>query len=167
MALVSIDLDAMAALVSAMGELIATVPYHAADVDRRLRSVYLSYPGLGRWQGSGASIWQAEDLRDDFRRRLDEAHRIADSLPTFPGAPRDYLVWIDDDKQTREDAAIASGLAAGDHYGQNIPPELLSILRAHQGDPEFARQLTSWLTPAETAALFTDLNNTLQHPDNP
>ncbi|MDR1265751.1 MAG: hypothetical protein LBK42_09395, partial [Propionibacteriaceae bacterium] len=167
MALVSIDLDAMAALVSAMGELIATVPYHAADVDRRLRSVYLSCPGLGRWQGNGASLWEADDLRDDFRRRLDEARRIADSLPTFPGAPRDYLVWIDDDKQTREDAAIASGLAAGYHYGQNIPPELLSLLRAHQGDPEFARQLTSWLTPAETAALFTDLNNTLQHPDNP
>jgi hypothetical protein len=164
---VSIDLDAMAALVSAMNTLLATVPDHAAYVDQKLRSVYLSCPGLDRWRGNGSSLWQAEILRDDFRRRLEEARRIADSVPTFPGVARPYIVWIDDDKLAREDAAIASGMAAGYQPGENIPPDLLSLLRAHHGDPEFARQLTSWLTPAEVAALFRSLNITYQDSGGP
>ncbi|WP_028708050.1 hypothetical protein [Propionicicella superfundia] len=153
---ISIDLDAMAALVAALDAAARDAPAAASRIRSDLDYVWLSYPGLSRWRAGGQAIWAIESIAESCRRRLNKAWELYQS---DPGMGR--VVSVDEDQLVTEDAQQAAALIGNIDYDQldDIPQELLDLLKRNQGDPDFARQFAVGLDPLAAAMLLTLINN--------
>ena len=161
MAIVSIDLDAMQALVDALDTATRTIPDQVDRISRGLDHVWLSCPELSRWKAAGSGIWQLTELRAECQRRLDKAREIAGSSPSIRQVP------VDETRLGQDDATLAISLLQSYEYGQDVPQALLDLLAAHDDDPVFAAALAQKLDPADLAWFVAGLSQTSEAPADP
>ncbi|WP_122260694.1 hypothetical protein [Ornithinimicrobium cerasi] len=166
MALVSIDIGAMDALVSDLSSARRTCPQDASTIRSRLDHVLLGEGPVARLSWS-SPIWTWMDDRvRDLNRRLALARIIAASTPGFPATG---IVQIDEDYVSDLSPAQVEALAdevqqlmtPGDEYDftQEIDPRLLDILREHAHDPYLARAIAQQVPPAELSAFLQRVNS--------
>ncbi|MDR2113949.1 MAG: hypothetical protein LBO75_01580, partial [Bifidobacteriaceae bacterium] len=141
MAVVRIDVDAMGALVASLQEAIAVAPRAASKMQANLDYVYLSCSRLSTWTYGGSGIWLLEARLADCKRRLAMARRLIGSEPGM------RVIEFDDDVLVHGDADLVIDLLSGYEYGEDIPQELLDVLRRNYGNPEFAAYLANHLQP--------------------
>lgn len=156
MAMISIDLDAMGALVKALDKAATDAPRAAGTLATKLDDVLLSYPGLSRWRTGGQAVVRIESLAESCRWRLAKAQELYDSDPSIG-----RVVGVDEDALVAEDARRAAELISGIEYDQlnDIPQELLDLLRRNENDPEFAKKFAAELDPLDAAFMLMLINN--------
>ena len=70
-------------------------------------------------------------------------------------------LWLDEERLSATDVQKVADLMAGYQWGDQVPTELVDLLAAHAGDPEFAKQLTQNVGLPVLAAFITNMSNTL------
>lgn len=163
MAEVSIDIDAMQSLVTAMEGALGDIPGSAGSIYGNLSYVMLSTaPVASLGHGSAVVGWMEGAIRD-LNRRLSLARLIQASTPGIS------VVTFDDSVlSTATDAEVQAGVdrllelmavAEDDFDPRSIDPELLQLLEDNALDPYFAQALAGRLDPQALDDYLRLVNN--------
>jgi hypothetical protein len=151
MAEVSIDIDAMASLVSTLERAGTDLPSASSTIASNLTSVML--PGSSQdatRYGGRVDTWIDTAVRD-LTRRLSMARMIQQSSPGMSVVTFDDSVLStasDAEVKKRVDAVLAKMEVGEDDFDpRTVDPELLQLLDQNALDPYFAKELASRLSP--------------------
>jgi hypothetical protein len=170
MAEVSIDLDAMADLVKAIGNARTDVTFAAGAMAGNLDSVWLSTQPLASARYDGEiDQWLASSERD-VNRRLSMARLIATSDPTMSVVSYDDSVLsdaTDAEIKTRVDrVAELMKIDDDDLDPKAIDPELLKLLGDNALDPYFAKALAEKVGPDVLDRYLQRIGQTAMRPSD-
>jgi hypothetical protein len=168
MAEVSIDLDAMADLVKAVGGARTDITFAAGSIAGNLDSVWLStQPLTAARYDNEIDQWLASSERD-LNRRLSMARLIATSDPTMSVVTYDDSVLstaTDAEIKTRVDrVAELMKIDDDDLDPKAIDPELLELLGDNALDPYFAKALAEKVSPEMLDRYLQRVNMTAMSP---
>ena len=169
MAEVSIDIDAMADLVTAVSNARSDITSAAGAMSGNLDSVWLSTASQQavKYDGEVAS-WLQEHERD-LNRRLSMARLIASSDPTMSVVSYDDSVLstaTDAEIKTRVDRVVELMKVGEDDYGEMraVDPELLELLSQNALDPYFAQKLAQQVSPQDLDRYLQCINRAAMTP---
>lgn len=152
MAEVSIDLHAMAELVSALERARGDLTGAATALKSNLSHVWLACDALQPLEYGGTVEAWIDDAVRDLNRRLSLARMIQQSTPGLSVVTFDDSVLSDAspaEVQRRVDRVLELLKVDEDHFGdgRDVDPELLRLLDANALDPYFAKALAERLDP--------------------
>ena len=152
MAEVSIDVKAMAALISALGGARGELTGAASAIKSHLSHVWLSCDALHPMEYGGTVEAWIDDALRDLNRRLSLARLIQQSTPGISVVTFDDSVLSDASAaeiQRRVDRVLELMKVDEDDFGhgRDVDPELLKLLDDNALDPYFAKALADRLDP--------------------